>query len=279
MTMRRPTPEMLSIGWFSTGRGEGSRGLLQFVQERILQGRLDAQIQFVFSNRVPGEGEGSDQFFDLVHRYGLPLLTLSSAEFRRQRGGSFARHRGEFDQQASMLFEGRQPDICVLAGYMLILGDAMWRRYPFLNLHPALPDGPVGTWQQVIWQLIETRAPQTGAMIHLATDALDRGPVASYCTVSIVGEEFEHHWKELGGRDVSQIRADQGEDFKLLQLIRQAEYRREPYLLLETLRAVADGQVSPKDGQLLDRDGKSLSPRGICLDEEISRAMIEDGLR
>ncbi|MDA0733261.1 MAG: formyltransferase family protein [Chloroflexi bacterium] len=269
---------MLSIGWFSTGRGEGSRGLLQFVQERILKGNLNAQIQFVFSNRGPGEAAGSDQFFDLARSYDLPLVTLSSAEFRRQRGGSFARHREEFDQQASSLLSGRQPDICVLAGYMLILGGAMCRQYPFLNLHPALPDGPIGTWQEVIWQLIETTATHTGAMIHLATEAVDRGPVVSYCTVPIVGEEFKPHWKDLDERDVSQIKTSQGEDFKLFQLIRQAEYQREPYLLFETLRTVADGKVLPKENRLLNNLGKPLSANGLCLDEEINRAMIEDGL-
>jgi hypothetical protein len=159
---------------------------------------------------------------------------------------------------------------------MLILGGAMWRQYPFLNLHPALPDGPVGTWQQVIWQLIETRASQTGAMVHLATEALDRGPVVSYCTVPIVGEEFKPHWEDLARRDPSQIQATEGEDFRLFQLIRQAQYQREPYLMFETLRKVS---TSPALGQLLDQQGRYWSPKGICLDREIDRAMREDGLR
>ena len=277
-TMRRPTPEMLSIGWFSTGRGEGSQGLLQFVQERILKGRLNAQIQFVFSNRGPGEAKGSDQFFGLANSYGLPLVNLSSADFRRQKGGSFAQHREEFDQQASKLLAGRQPDICVLAGYMLILGGAMCRQYPFLNLHPALPDGPIGTWQEVIWRLIETKASQTGAMIHLATEEVDRGPVVSYYTVPIVSEEFKSHWEDIRGRDVSEIKAKQGEEFKLFQLIRQKQYQREPYLLFETLRTVADGTVTLKEKRLLDAKAKPLSPYGICLDQEVNRAMAEDGL-
>ena len=277
-TTRRPTSEMLRIGWFSTGRGEGSRGLLQFVQERILMGRLNAQIQFVFSNRGLGEAEGSDQFFDLANRYGLPLVNLSSADFRRRKGGSFAQHREEFDQQVLTLLAGYQPDICVLAGYMLILSGTMCRQYPFLNLHPALPDGPIGTWQDVIWQLIETEASQTGTMIHLATEEVDRGPVVSYCTVPIVGEAFKSHWEDMRGRDMSEIKANQGEEFKLFQLIRQEQYQREPYLLFETLRTVANGIVSLRENRLLDIKAKPLSPYGICLDEEINRAMAEDGL-
>jgi phosphoribosylglycinamide formyltransferase-1 len=45
-----------------------------------------------------------------------------------------------------------------------------------INLHPAAPGGPTGTWQEVIWQLIEGRAVETGVMMHLVTPELDRGP-------------------------------------------------------------------------------------------------------
>ncbi len=273
---------MLNIGWFSTGRGEGSRGLLRFVQERIARGLLDARIEFVFSNRDHGEAEGSDQFFGLANGYGLPLVTLSSVKFRRARGRPFAVLREEFDRQVMDLLSRFHPDVCVLAGYMLIASGAMCRSYPLLNLHPALPDGPIGTWQEVIWQLIQSRAERTGAMVHLATEDVDRGPVLSYCMVPITGRSFTPHWDELGPQDLVQVQAEQGEEFPLFQLIRQAQYQREPYLLFETLRAVAAGQVILKDGRVFDRERKPLSltaPTGLCLDSEIEGAMDRDGLR
>jgi folate-dependent phosphoribosylglycinamide formyltransferase PurN len=255
--------------------------LLRFVQDRILRRKLDARIQFVFSNRAPGEAEGSDQFFGLVNGYGLPLYTLSSAEFRRSRKVPFAQHREEYDAQVMDLLHGCQPDICVLAGYMLIAGRAMCQKFPLLNLHPALPDGPIGTWQEVIWKLMEQRATHTGAMMHLATEEVDRGPAVSYCTASIGGGGFEKYWQALERQDLEKIKAGPGEDFPLFQEIRQAEYRREPYLVFETLRAVADGRVLIRDGQVLDALGEPLAtnvPGGICLDREIDQAMAEDGV-
>ena len=84
---------MLKVGWFSTGRGPGSRGLFQFIQQRIRAGILDASIEFVFSNRERGQAEGSDAFFALVDSYKLPLVTLSSRWFARERGGRFDEHR------------------------------------------------------------------------------------------------------------------------------------------------------------------------------------------
>ena len=270
---------MFRIGWFSTGRGEGSRGLLRFVQDRILRGQLDAQIQFVFSNRAPGEAEGSDQYFRLVTGYDLPLHTLSSSQFRRTRGGSVSNHRNEFDLQVMTQLGDYQVDVCILAGYMLIVGGPMCRQYSLLNLHPALPDGPIGTWQEVIWALIEQRASRTGAMTHLATEDVDRGPVVSYCTASITGGEFGAHWDELEQLDLGLVKSSPGEAYPLFQLIRQAEYRREPYLLLETLRALADGQLAIRGLDVLDGAGQPLArsaPGGLCLDPAIERGLAED---
>ena len=51
---------MLRIGWFSTGRGAGSLGLLKFVKDRLEATGIDAGIEFVFSNRERGEAEGSE---------------------------------------------------------------------------------------------------------------------------------------------------------------------------------------------------------------------------
>ena len=275
---------MLSIGWFSTGRGEGSRGLLRFVQERIDRGLLDARIQFVFSNRAQGQAQGSDDFFDLVSSYDLPLVTRSSAHYRRSRSSSgltWAELRPEYDRLVLEDLEDFRPDICVLAGYMLIWGAEMCRRYPMLNLHPALPDGPIGTWQNVTWELIRQRATRTGAMIHLATEELDRGPVVSYCTAPITGPDFDQEWLALDEMELEEVRAGQGEELSLFQQIREAEYRREPYLIFETLRAVAEGRVVINDGQVLNALGEPLAttvPQGLCLDEEIDRAMAAEGL-
>ena len=270
---------MLRIGWFSTGRGEGSRGLLRFVQDRLEGTSTDAAIDFVFSNREPGEAEGSDEFFQLVRSYGLPLITHSSTKFRRRHGGRLSDHRDEYDGEVMQLLADRKPDICVLAGYMLIVGGEMCWSYPLLNLHPALPDGPTGTWQEVVWSLIENRATCTGAMMHLATEEVDRGPVASHVTVPITAGAFDGHWSALGANDLEQIKTTEGERFPLFQLIRQEQYRREPYLVFETIRQMSLGSLSIRGDTVLDADGKPLSetaPNGICLDRQIEESMAGD---
>ena len=263
---------MLTIGWFSTGRGEGSLGLLTFIQERILKAEIDARIQFVFSNREQGEAEGSDRFFRQVQSYRLPLVNFSSQRFRKERGAPFADHRIEYDREVMARLEGLSPDICVLAGYMLIAGTELCHHYVMLNLHPALPTGPIGTWQEVTWSLIESRARKTGAMVHLVTEDVDRGPVVSYFNLPIVGGEFDARWKEIEGISLSELKARNGEDLPLFRLVRQQEYKLEPYLLGATLNSLAEGRVRVNAGRVTGPAGENLG-EGLCLDGEIEAAL------
>jgi len=239
----------------------------------------NARINFVFSNRGRGEAEGSDEFFSLVDGYGLPLITHSSAEFRKEVGGRFADHREEFGQQVMEKLAGSEADVCVLAGYMLIVSGKMCRQYPLLNLHPALPDGPTGTWQEVVWELIETKANKTGAMVHLATEEVDRGPVVSYVNVPITGPKFDQHWASVVGKDLEEIKKSEGENYPLFRAIRDEQYLREPYLLFETIRSVSQGEIGVMGGQVVDASGAPLTasmPSGLCLDQQIAEAMQED---
>ena len=263
---------MVSLGWFSTGRGEGSLGLLQWVQIAIERGELSAKIQFVFSNREPGKAEGSDRFFQQVNDYDIPLVTLSSQGFRRERGGGpFSRHRLEFDREVMKRLEGYEPDICVLAGYGLITDVEMCNRYTMLNLHPVLPGGPVGTWQYVTWKLIEDRAPEGGAYIHLATEDLDMGPVLTYCSFPLRGSAFDPLWSQIEGRSIDDLKSREGEDLPLFQLIRQEGIRRERPLLLETLKAFAKGDIRLEGRRPVDARGDPIG--GLCLNDAIERAL------
>ena len=108
MTARRP----FRIGWFSTGRGPTSRKLLAAAHDEIASGRLNAEITVVFCNRAPGEDPNTDVFLDQVNGYDLPLVTLSSRDFRRRRGEKVVRKgqslpdwRRDYDREVIRLLE------------------------------------------------------------------------------------------------------------------------------------------------------------------------------
>ena len=167
--------------------------------------------------------------------------------------------------------QGFEPDLCVLAGYMLIVSDEMCQRYPMINLHPAAPDGPPGTWQEVIWKLIESRAESTGAMMHVVTPELDKGPPATYCTFPIRGEPFDKHWQEIKGRSITEIKAKQGERNPLFRLIRRHGVMRELPLLVSTLKVLSEGRIRIQSGRVVDAQGRPI--KGYDLSDEINQAI------
>ena len=159
-----------------------------------------------------------------------------------------------------------QNDSSGLAGYMLSKSPGRCRQYPMINLHPARPRGPAGTWQQVIWKLIEEKADESGVMFHVATEVLDGGPVLTYCSFPIRGGDYEPLWQEVEGRAIEEIKAI-GEEQPLFKKIRQEGAIREGPLLLATLKALVDGRLNVLDGKVLDSSGAPVD--GMCLNEEI----------
>jgi folate-dependent phosphoribosylglycinamide formyltransferase PurN len=150
---------------------------------------------------------------------------------------------------------------------MLIVGEEMCRRYNMINLHPAAPGGPKGTWQEVIWQLIETKAESTGVMMHLVTPELDMGPPVTYCTFPIRGKPFDKYWQEIEGQSVEEIKKSQGESNRLFKLIRKHGLAREFPLIIATLKAFSQGKVKIKEGKVVDAAGKPI--KGYNLTGEI----------
>ena len=233
----------LKLGWFSTGRGEGSRGLLAAALDAIDSGSLNATIEFVFVNRERGQHKGTDRYMDLVEERGIPLVTLSSQRFRTDHDRApWSALRGQFDEVVLGLLKPYSVDVSVTAGYMLI-APVLCRHYIMVNLHPALPGGPIGMIDQVIWELIETRADESGVMIHVATEALDLGPVIAYCRYPLSGPDHEGAWSEVGDRTIKELQTGPGEDLALFQAIRVAGLERERPLLVATLAAIGDGRI------------------------------------
>jgi len=263
---------LLTIGWFSTGRDEAARQLLQVVYQGIQSGDIKSRIVFTFSNREPGEDKESDLFFELVRSYKITLICFSSQKFKDSRGitGKALREwRLKYDREVIQRLDDFHPDLCVLAGYMLIVGKEMCHRYDMINLHPAAPSGPKGSWQEVIWTLIENKAIESGAMMHLVTPELDSGPVITYCTYPIRGKPFDDYWRELASRPVAEIKKEQGEKNALFQLIRRHGLAREFPLIVSTLKAFSQGEIKIETGKLFDRKGSPIS--GHNLSDEVNR--------
>jgi phosphoribosylglycinamide formyltransferase-1 len=245
----------VKIGWLSTGRDQAACNLLADIVARAQQDAVELDIAAVFCDRERGEAPESDRFLDLVARLDFEAVTLSSAASwaaAKAAGVSRDAWREDYHRHVMDLLVPYGLGALVMAGYMLVVSPAMCRRYALLNLHPALPDGPTGTWQEVIWRLLEQEATETGAMIHRATPELDRGPVISLFRFPIVGAE----WKDLrkafrtkrAAASVAEIAAAEGEAEPLFAEIRRRGEVREIPLLYQTLRLFAEGQLATSNG-------------------------------
>jgi len=160
---------VLRVGWFSTGNGKGSYNLLRYVKEAMGD---EIEIPFCVTDRSPGDAEGSDKFFKLLKEYKIQRCTINLSPGSKHLVGIYLD-----------VLETYRPEVCVLGGYMKIIPSEVlgYTKVPMLNLHPALPHGPIGTWKQVEEQLKEEGATESGVMIHLVTKEVDRGPVVSWC--------------------------------------------------------------------------------------------------
>lgn len=259
---------MLKLGWFSSGRGPGSRNLLKAVMDKKNSGDLDVEIAFVFCNwdNTETDNPKKDQrklFFDMVNGYGIPLITASWKGFKPElRKSDQAAWRNEYGKLLREKTGQYDFDLGILAGYMMWMDDETCRAYDMLNLHPALPDGPKGTWQEVIWELISKKADRQGSMLHICTEEWDRGAAITYCGFSIRGPEYDALWanfdEKLKIESFDKIKAEEGEEEPLFEKIRKDGAKRELPLIVATIKEFAEGRVKIV-GKKLYVDGKVLN--------------------
>jgi len=88
--------------------------------------------------------------------------------------------------------------------------------FNILNLHPALPWGPKGTWRQVTKQVVDEGIKATGTMMHLVIEELDAGPAVTYSEVDVEGCDFAE--------------------------VRKRQFEQEEPLMLATLEGYAKGR-------------------------------------
>jgi folate-dependent phosphoribosylglycinamide formyltransferase PurN len=222
---------------------------LEYVLNAIDEG-LPVEIAVVFVNRDPGEAEPTDRLLEMVTSRGIPLEALSSVRFRKERGGKLSKPgeplqpwRTDYDRAVVERLSQYDFDLGVMFGYMLIASAPLHGRFTFLNDHPALPDGPIGTYQEVIAELIRSEARESGCMMNVVTGDVDRGPVVSFCRFDIRDAANESLWHDPEAIGAANLSTQALQETPLYLDIRERGVRRERPFLAETLRAVAEGRL------------------------------------
>lgn len=252
-TIRNPKSK-ISVAWLTTGRGPGSFGALEYTLNAIDAG-LPVEIAVVYLNRDRGEADATDRLITMLEDRAIPVEAHSSVRFRKAAGGKIGKPgdplqpwRFEYDRDAAAVLGRYSFDLGVMFGYMLIATEPLFSRYTFLNDHPALPDGPIGTYQEVIAELMRTRALESGCMMNVVTGDVDRGPATSFCRFPIQDELNQHAWDAIADSALEAASLDEIMAMPLYAEIRARGVARERPFLVETLRAIAAGMpvIPPK---------------------------------
>jgi len=285
---------MFRIGWFSSGRDEAARELLQVVFDEIRNGAIEGRISFVFVTRDRGERAESDKFIEFAEGLGLKVICLSHRRFEPELRKAALKEYKELGEDSPLMLDWRrkydaqvmaklanyQPDLIVLAGYMLITSPEICYEYKMINLHPALPGGPKGTWQEVVWQLMEERAQKTGVMMHLVTPELDAGPAIAFCEFSISDAQIQPLWDQWRikrrKKSLQEIQVDEGENEPLFSEIRIRGVKRELPIIVATLKSVSAGEFSIVDGEVISQGRKLESGFDLTTEIEEQLAMSDN---
>jgi phosphoribosylglycinamide formyltransferase-1 len=262
------------------------------VLDAVASGALGAvEVAFVLVNRAAGESAVTDESVALLERRGVRVVRASAVAFEREarRAARTASAGGDdaplwaWRDRFYASYRERLPatDLDLLLGDMWIWGAAQCAERRGVNLHPSLPSGPLGKmWFDVVWDLIESGASSSGVMLHRVTPEVDRGPIVSWCRYPLRTPELAQLWAQLPAAGdarhalVADERVRRRESgHPLFHAVRAAGFARETPLMLQTVRAVAEGQLRLAEGRVLDGRGETLT-EGLDLSEQVERMVM-----
>jgi phosphoribosylglycinamide formyltransferase-1 len=171
------TPMPGRIGVLISGRGSNLRAII----DAIGQGRLNADIRLVISNRPDAEG------LNHARAAGLETLVLPHGQFAS---------RALYDDALVSALASRDVRLVCLAGFMRVLGPRFCAAFPdaVLNIHPSLlPSFPGAHAQR---QALVHGVKVSGATVHFVTSDLDDGPIVAQEAVPVLEGDSEQTLSE-----------------------------------------------------------------------------------
>ena len=159
-----------SIGVLISGRGSN----LQSIIDAVADGRLDARIAVVVSNRADAAG------LQRARDAGIEALHLPARDYA---------DRNAYDRALADLLTARGVELVCLAGFMRLVGDPLLGAFPnrILNIHPSLLPAFPGLDAQR--QALEHGVRVTGATVHVVNTGLDDGPIVLQTAVPVLDSD------------------------------------------------------------------------------------------
>ncbi len=160
---------MRRLGILLSGRGSN----FEAIARNIVEGRLDAEIAVVISNRPEARG------LERAHDMGLPAVCIPSKGLDRE----------AFDRLVAAELRRRGVELVCLAGFMRLLSGYFIREFPqrILNIHPSLLPAFPGLDAQ--HQALAHGVKYSGCTVHFVDEDLDAGPIILQAVVPVLDED------------------------------------------------------------------------------------------
>jgi phosphoribosylglycinamide formyltransferase-1 len=160
---------MKRLGILLSGRGSNFGA----IADSISEGRLDAEIGVVISNRPGAPGIAAAQ------ERGFPARVLESKGLDRE----------IYDRRLVAALRENKVDLVCLAGYMRLLSGYFIREFQMkiLNIHPSLLPAFPGLDAQ--HQALEHGVKFSGCTVHFVEEGLDSGPIVRQAVVPVEDDD------------------------------------------------------------------------------------------
>ena len=160
------------VAVFLSGRGSNFIAL----HDAILEGKVNADIVLVFSNKKEARG------LSIAQERGLHTLSLDPKNYD---------NREDYEQDIIKEIKNCDVDLICLAGYMRILSSGFCEEFEncIMKIHPALLPSFPGLHVQK--KALEWGVRYSGATVHLVTADVDMGPIIVQAVVPVLQDDTE----------------------------------------------------------------------------------------
>jgi phosphoribosylglycinamide formyltransferase 1 len=158
----------LKLGVLGSGKGSNFKAIM----ERIIDGKLPAEVRLVVSD-VPDSG-----ILSYARDFQVPALFVNPGKYR-------TRLETEVEHDIARLLQEAGAELVVLAGFMRVLKEPLLKAFPksIINIHPSLLPKYKGleAWKQAL----EAGEKVTGCTVHYVDAAVDAGHILGQQEVAI----------------------------------------------------------------------------------------------
>lgn len=190
---------------------------LQAIIDAVASGKItNTELVAVLSNNKTVKS------LERARNAGIPAVSVSPKDFAC---------RAEFNEALLAKVDEFQPDLVVLAGFLVAIPEAMVHKYNgrIINIHPSLIPSFCGVGYyglKVHEKVLERGVKVTGATVHFVNEGMDEGPIVAQKAVAVEDDDTP---------EILQLR-----------VMEQAEW----ILLPQAIDDIANGRIAVVDGKV-----------------------------